>query len=89
MDEPEQFNKYLETLKAELFAGKLGGNRRDFWMQLKSQKVGLISFKESKSDQVADISEEEIENVSPHMDTNNSFTRIEGCIVMSSNTHLK
>jgi hypothetical protein len=44
-------------------AGKLGGNRQDFWKLLKSEKVGLITFEESEVDQIEGIGETEFENV--------------------------
>jgi hypothetical protein len=53
-----QFNNYIQTLKEDLLAGKLGGNRRDFWNRLKKEKIGLITNAESEVDQVEDVDED-------------------------------
>jgi len=62
-DEPRQYNEYIQSLKKDLLAGKLGGNRQDFWKLMKSEKVGLITFEETEVDQIEDISEGEAEKV--------------------------
>ena len=57
LDEPRHFNDYLKSLKEELLAGNLGGNRRDFWELLRKKRVGLIRFDESELDQTEGIDE--------------------------------
>jgi hypothetical protein len=63
LDEPRQFNEYLQSLKEDLLAGKLNGNRRDFWNKMKSEKIGLITFEESEVDQIEGIGEAEVKKV--------------------------
>lgn len=46
-------------MKEDLLAGKLGGNRQDFWQRMKSEGIGLITFAESEVDQIENIGEEE------------------------------
>ena len=62
-DEPRQYNEYIQSLKKDLLAGKLGGNRQDFWKLMKSEKVGLVTFEETEVDQIEDINEREAEKV--------------------------
>jgi hypothetical protein len=63
LDEPRQFNEYLQSLKEDLLAGKLNGNRRDFWSKMKSEKIGLITFEESEVDQIEGVGETDVKNV--------------------------
>jgi ATP-dependent DNA helicase 2 subunit 2 len=63
LDEPRQFNEYLQSLKEDLLAGKLNGNRRDFWNRMKSEKIGLITFEESEVDQIEGIGESDVKKV--------------------------
>ena len=46
-------------MKGDLLAGKLGGNRMDFWKRMKSENIGLITFAESEVEQIENIGEEE------------------------------
>jgi len=38
-------------------AGKLGGNRRDFWTKMKHEKIGLITYRESEVDLIEEVDE--------------------------------
>ncbi|KAL8727956.1 MAG: hypothetical protein Q9166_005721 [cf. Caloplaca sp. 2 TL-2023] len=42
MEEPGVFNNFAKKLKRKLMAEELGGNRKDFWWELRKSKLGLI-----------------------------------------------
>lgn len=59
-------------------AGKLGGNRKDFWSLMKKSNVGLITYDESEVDQVEGIGEAEAKEVPlSDIEANGSFSKAE------------
>jgi hypothetical protein len=53
----------MKSFKEDLLAGKLGGNRKDFWDLMKENKVGLITYAESEVDQVEGTGKVEADEV--------------------------
>jgi ATP-dependent DNA helicase 2 subunit 2 len=39
---PEQYNTFVRDLKTRLSNGELGGDRREFWFEVRKNKLGLI-----------------------------------------------
>ena len=56
MDEPGQFNDFLKELKEKVVSEELGGDRKDMWYLVKSNRLGLIQKKESNQ---SDVTEEQ------------------------------
>ena len=42
LEEPGLFNGFLRDLKSQIFEEKLGGDRREMWWQIRSNRLGLI-----------------------------------------------
>lgn len=47
MEEPEAYNDFVRTLKRKLLGEELGGDRRDMWLEMRKNKLGLIEKKVS------------------------------------------
>lgn len=57
LEMPGVYNEFLKELKKEIFEGKLGGDRREFWFEIgKSGRLGLVTERESE---VGGVTEEE------------------------------
>jgi ATP-dependent DNA helicase 2 subunit 2 len=52
LEEPAIFNGFMRELKKKIFAGELNGNRRDMWMKMRMNRVGLIDQKLSPFSEV-------------------------------------
>jgi ATP-dependent DNA helicase 2 subunit 2 len=61
LEEPGLFNDFMKDLKEKLKMGKLGGDRREMWYLIRSNRLGLIDKKLSP---FSDVSEEESKQVS-------------------------
>lgn len=61
MEEPGQFNTLVKDIKSQLLSGALGGDRRDFWFQMRGARMGLIDNTQSE---VSDVSPEQADEVS-------------------------
>ncbi|KAF4121181.1 ATP-dependent DNA helicase 2 subunit 2 [Geosmithia morbida] len=42
LDEPRIYNTFVRDLKMKVLSGTLGGDRRDFWFNIRSSRLGLI-----------------------------------------------
>ncbi|KAI9669246.1 MAG: ATP-dependent DNA helicase II subunit 2 [Trizodia sp. TS-e1964] len=56
-EEPKFFNDFLVDLKASLLRGDLGGDRRELWFELRRNRLGLITKRQSA---ISSVSEEEV-----------------------------
>lgn len=56
MEESDEFNTFLKSLKTKLLNEELGGNRREMWWSIRVQKLGLID-KNMSSDSSVDEEE--------------------------------
>lgn len=45
MEEPEAYNEFVRTLKRKLLGEELGGDRREMWVEIRKNKLGLIEKK--------------------------------------------
>ena len=61
VDEPGVYNTILRKLKEKLLKGELGGERKDFWYEVRQNKLGLVDKKASER---SDVSENEAREVS-------------------------
>lgn len=61
MDEPKLYNAFARDLKKNLLSGSLGGDRRDFWFQIRSSRLGLVDTEQSET---SDVSTGEADEVS-------------------------
>ena len=61
MEEPGMYNDMMKDLKRELLDGKLGGDRREMWWEIRKHRLGLIVREQSD---LSDVSEEEAKLVS-------------------------
>ncbi|KOS19437.1 ATP-dependent DNA helicase II subunit 2 [Escovopsis weberi] len=48
LEEPGLYNEFARSLKSSILAGDLGGDRRDFWFQLRRANLGLIDKGQSE-----------------------------------------
>ena len=48
LDEPDIYNDFVKSLKSDLLAGKLGGNRTDMWKEVQKHRLGLLTAEESE-----------------------------------------
>ncbi|KAH8176434.1 ku70/Ku80 beta-barrel domain-containing protein [Sarocladium implicatum] len=55
LEEPSLYNTFVKDLKKTMLSGALGGDRRDFWFQIRGAKMGLIDTRQSE---VSDVSPE-------------------------------
>ena len=56
MEEPEAYNEVVRGLKGKLLGEELGGDRREMWLEIRRNKLGLI---ERKSSDKSGVEEEE------------------------------
>lgn len=49
LEEPDIYNDFARTLKHNLLAEELGGNRKDFWWEFRKSKLGLIDKQTSEA----------------------------------------
>lgn len=47
MEEPEAYNEFVRALKRKLLGEELGGDRREMWVEIRKNKLGLIEKKTS------------------------------------------
>ena len=59
-EEPALFNDFIRQLKKKILGGELGGERREMWWCIRSNRLGLL---DKKSNPVSDVSEEDAKNV--------------------------
>lgn len=57
---PEQYNTFIKEFKTQLLKEELGGDRREFWLQVRKNKLGLI---DSSTMDGTNVSEEEAREV--------------------------
>ncbi|KAF1985197.1 putative Ku family DNA helicase [Aulographum hederae CBS 113979] len=56
LEEPGLYNEMLRDLKKRMFAGELGGERKEMWWKIRANRLGLIDKKLSL---VSDVSEQD------------------------------
>jgi ATP-dependent DNA helicase 2 subunit 2 len=61
LEEPSLYNTFVKDLKKNMLSGALGGDRRDFWFQIRGAKMGLI---DTRLSEVSDVSPETADEVS-------------------------
>ena len=61
LEEPGVYNTILRKLKEKLLKRELGGERKDFWYEVRKNRLGLVDKKASES---SDVSEDEAREVS-------------------------
>lgn len=61
VEEPGVYNTILRKLKEKLLKGELGGERKDFWYEVRKNRLGLV---DKKSSERSDVSEERAREVS-------------------------
>ena len=61
VEEPGVYNTVVRKLKERLVKEELGGERKDFWYELRKNRLGLIDKKASEQ---SDIGEDEAREVS-------------------------
>lgn len=54
LDEPEIYNDFVRSLKDDLLAGNLGGNRADMWKEIRKHRLGLLTTQESERSGITD-----------------------------------
>ena len=61
VEEPGVYNTILRKLKEKLLKGELGGERKDFWYEVRKNRLGLV---DKKSSERSDVSEDRAREVS-------------------------
>ena len=61
LEEPGVYNTILKSLKEKLIKAELGGERKDFWYEIRKNRLGLIDKKASER---SEVSEDEAREVS-------------------------
>ena len=61
LEEPGVYNAVLRKLKEKLLKGELGGERKDFWYEVRKNRLGLVDKKASER---SEVSEDEAKEVS-------------------------
>ena len=56
MDEPDIYNEVIRALKDKLLREELGGDRREMWVEIRKNKLGLI---DKKGSPISSVEEEE------------------------------
>jgi ATP-dependent DNA helicase 2 subunit 2 len=56
MEQTKLVNDFLQDLKKKLLSGDLGGDRREMWLMVRQNKLGLLSMKD---DLATDVTEEQ------------------------------
>ena len=64
VEEPGLFNMILRKIKEKLVKGELGGERRDFWYEMKRNKIGLIDKKHSDKSEVGEDEAKQVSSLS-------------------------
>ena len=65
LEEPRIYNGFVRALKEKLLAGKLGGERREMWWEIRKNRLGLIEKGEGVGKSpISDVTEEEAKEVS-------------------------
>lgn len=59
LEEPEFFNSMLRELKRKLLSEDLGGNRREMWHMIRTNRMGLI---DNRVSHISSVSQEEAES---------------------------
>ena len=59
-EEPGLYNEFIRQLKKKILDGDLGGERREMWWRVRSNRLGLL---DKKSNPLSDVSEEDAKNV--------------------------
>lgn len=64
LEMPELYNRFLRDLKTKIKSEALGGDRRDMWFRIRTnRRLGLITNKQSDP---SDVTEEQARSVSHH-----------------------
>ena len=61
VEEPGVYNSILRGLKAKLVKGELGGERKEFWYEIRKNRLGLVDKQASER---SDVEEDEAKEVS-------------------------
>lgn len=61
LEEPGLYNTFIKDVKKNMLSGAYGGDRRDFWFQIRGAKMGLIDTRQSE---VSDVLPEAADEVS-------------------------
>lgn len=71
------YNNYIQEFKSRLMKGELGGDRRDFWLEVRKGKLGLIHQEEvENSDKTLDDAKYVRILISQAFDGHNSLTTV-------------
>ena len=54
MDEPNVYNEFIRELKQKLLAEELGGNRKEMWLEVRKNRLGLVEKKISEQSKVTE-----------------------------------
>lgn len=54
LEMPEFYNDFMKEFKEEILGGKLGGDRREFWFEVRKGRLGLVTKDESEVSDVRD-----------------------------------
>ena len=61
IEEPGVYNSILRRLKEKLVKGELGGERKDFWYEIRKNRLGLVDKNASER---SDVEEDKAKEVS-------------------------
>lgn len=61
LEEPGIFNDFMTDLKKKIFGGELGGERREMWLRIRANRLGLI---DERTSPLSDVTEEAAKAVS-------------------------
>ena len=61
LEEPGMWNEFLRGLRAKVLEGELGGDRREFWWEVRRKGLGLVTKNEMG---LSDVEEDEAKEVS-------------------------
>ena len=61
VEEPGVYNSILRKLKEKLVKEELGGDRKDFWYEVRKNRLGLV---DNKASERSDVGEDEAKEVS-------------------------
>lgn len=70
VEEPGVYNAVLRRLKEKLVKEELGGERKDFWYEVRKHRLGLVDMKASER---SDVGEDEAREVSVFFPGGNSL----------------
>lgn len=63
LEMPELYNSFMTRLKEEILEGKLGGDRREMWWEIKKGKLGLVDKTRCEISEVTEEEAQEFYNV--------------------------